>query len=312
MSRLRIATIALCAGAAFLSVTTNAQVYTTVDLTNDTGNTMISRATAQLLDFFGNPNPGALAGWHRIAPTSSGSVCSENNWFDEHAPWDGTLQCGGEGATCYRGRVYASSVNTVFAESETGTHQICFGGTGCTVDCSFEQEPLPGCPIVLNPGRGSWQLSDADVLFDLDADGNWDLMGWTGRGGALAFLVIDNNANGVIDDGSELFGIGTLLPNGQRAANGFESLRQHDANADGLIDASDAIWSSLLLWTDANHDAVSQSNELAPISDSFTALELTFREVGKRDVYGNTLRYQAHALNGNARYPYYDVFFFRP
>lgn len=297
--------IAFCL-AILLCVAAQAQVYTTVDINFGSGNTLLSYATARSLDFWGNTSNAALQGWHRIEP-ASGSLCASNNWFDANGPWSGSLSCGGASGMCYRGRNYAKTVNTAFYEQETASSQACFGGGG-GCGCDLEQEG-GNCPIVLNPGGGAWTLSGADVLFDLDADGAPEAMGWTGRGESLAFLAIDHNGNGVVDDGSELFGIGTLLANGERAANGFAALRQHDGNGDGVIDAADAIWGSLLLWTDANHDAVSQAGELVGIAGSFTALELEFRQVGRRDAHGNTLRYQAHARNGNARQPFYDVFF---
>lgn len=178
------------------------------------------------------------------------------------------------------------------------------------------QDDAPGanCPLVVNVNGGPWRLTGVDdgVVFDLDADGIPDRLGWTAGGASLSFVVTDLNDNGVVDDGSELFGIGTLLPNGARAANGFEALRQHDVNGDSVIDGADPIWTSLRLWTDRNHDAVSQQSELVAIGASeVTALELDFREVGKRDAYGNTLRYQAFSRIGAARKPFYDVFFAR-
>jgi hypothetical protein len=39
-----------------------------------------------------------------------------------------------------------------------------------------------------------------------------------------------------IDDGSELFGNNTILSNGNKAANGFEALKDLDSNNDGKID----------------------------------------------------------------------------
>lgn len=61
-------------------------------------------------------------------------------------------------------------------------------------------------------------------------------------------LMLDRNGNGHLDDGSELFGDSTILPNGMKGSNGFQALVYYDANGDGRIDANDPIWSQLRVW----------------------------------------------------------------
>ena len=98
--------------------------------------------------------------------------------------------------------------------------------------------------------------------------------------------------------------------------NGFIPLAQYDfllagGNDDGMITPHDAIWSSLLLWFDANADGISQQGELLPIDDSgLHTLSTIPKESGRSDRYKNQLRYWAHAW-GSARAPIklYDVFF---
>ncbi len=58
-------------------------------------------------------------------------------------------------------------------------------------------------------------------------------------------LALDINDNGIIDNGSEAFGNFTKLPNGMFAPNGFEALRGHDKNGDGVIDENDDIYQHL-------------------------------------------------------------------
>jgi hypothetical protein len=77
------------------------------------------------------------------------------------------------------------------------------------------------------------------VFFDLDADGRLDKM--SNLSGADAFLALDKNNNGRIDNGSELFGD----QNG--AAHGFDELSKYDDNQDGVIDKQDAIFEDLRL-----------------------------------------------------------------
>lgn len=111
------------------------------------------------------------------------------------------------------------------------------------------------------------------ILFDHDADGVKTASGWIKADDA--FLVIDRNANGVIDSGRELFGDNTLLNGGGLAADGFAALAQEDSNADGLVNASDAHWSNLRLWRDLNQDGSSQGNELYSLdTHNITALKV--------------------------------------
>jgi len=77
------------------------------------------------------------------------------------------------------------------------------------------------------------------VEFDINADGKMDKTSFVS--GGAAFLALDKNGDGVINDGSELFGD----QNG--AANGFEELGKYDQNADGWIDANDAVYQDLRL-----------------------------------------------------------------
>jgi len=98
------------------------------------------------------------------------------------------------------------------------------------------------------------------VYFDQDGDGIKNATGWVK--GDDGFLVLDRNGNGLIDDGSELFGENTTLGSGAQAAEGFAALSDQDSNQDGVIDASDANFGALRVWRDLNQDGVSQTHEL--------------------------------------------------
>lgn len=174
---------------------------------------------------------------------------------------------------------------------------------GCDANCS---------PILINLAGGPWRLSGADdpVLFDIDADGYANRITWTGRGEPLSFLAIDLNENGAVDDGSELFGTATLLASGDRAPNGFEVLKELDANRDGFIDASDPVWTRLLLWNDLDHDGHSQPVEIKAITQSgIAALRTDYHESGRIDADANAFRYMSVLQAENGQRPYYDVFF---
>jgi len=92
-------------------------------------------------------------------------------------------------------------------------------------------------PLVLTFDQSNATLSQAKVDFDLNVDGEIDSISYAA--GPSAFLALDKNENGKIDDGSELFGA--------TSGDGFADLAQYDDNHDGVIDESDAVFSKLQL-----------------------------------------------------------------
>jgi Ca2+-binding RTX toxin-like protein len=98
------------------------------------------------------------------------------------------------------------------------------------------------------------------LLFDHDGDGVKNATGWISPDDGL--LVLDRNSNGTIDNGRELFGDSTLLPDGTRAADGFAALAAEDTNGDGAVTSADARFNDLRVWRDLNQDGVSQGSEL--------------------------------------------------
>ncbi|WP_189836413.1 putative Ig domain-containing protein [Sulfuriferula multivorans] len=107
---------------------------------------------------------------------------------------------------------------------------------------------------------------NAGAYFDHASDGFAEQTGWVGKDDGL--LVRDLNGNGTIDTGTELFGSETKLTNGQKAANGFEALKELDSNNDGKIDASDAAFATLKIWKDANSDGYTSAGELLTLADA--------------------------------------------
>lgn len=187
-------------------------------------------------------------------------------------------------------------------EPDTTNCLMLGGGAVCGDDP--ESIPNPDCqegpcsPIVIDVARDGFRftgLADA-VRFDIDADGALDRITWTDPASDEAFLVLDRNQNQVIDDGRELFGVVTEQP-GTDDRNGFLALavfdeRARGGNGDGVISPEDSIFESLHLWKDGNQDGISQPAELRSLQVSgIVAIELSYITSGRRDRYGNALRW---------------------
>jgi len=121
-------------------------------------------------------------------------------------------------------------------------------------------------PIVLDlNGDGVKTLAiSSGVKFDLYANGDQVQTGWVSSGDGL--LILDRNHDGVINDGSELFGSSTTLANGQKASDGYAALSEMDSNHDGVIDQADTGFAGLKVWIDANSDGVSETGEIRTLA----------------------------------------------
>lgn len=125
-------------------------------------------------------------------------------------------------------------------------------------------------------------------LFDHDGDGIRTASGWVGKEDGL--LVYDRNGDGIINNGSELFGDATRLKNGGTAEHGFAALADLDDNGDGKIDAADKAFSSLRVWRDLNQDGISQEGELLTLEQAkVRSLSTSFRNTNRSLGNGNTL-----------------------
>jgi hypothetical protein len=165
-------------------------------------------------------------------------------------------------------------------------------------------DTCPQSPLLLDMHHDGFRLTSArkGVRFDIAGTGVKEQIAWTEEGSDDAWLAFDRNGNGVIDDGTELFGNHTPVHPGKpdTAANGFAALRFYEGGEygpglrDEMIDANDSVYSRLLLWTDRNHNGFSEPEELQPVCEStLLRIHTNYKETRKKDRFGNEFRQRA-------------------
>jgi hypothetical protein len=149
-----------------------------------------------------------------------------------------------------------------------GENKFC-GGYFSPLMLAFDNESLPNV--------------DKSSTFTLDKRYGFTngKIAWPSFSRELYFLGQDSNNNGIIDDGSELFGD----INGY--ADGFENLAAYDLNKDGVIDAKDKIFEHLVLWKDSDHNGVCKKVEVKSLKAmGVVSINLhnkgSMRDLGKR------------------------------
>jgi hypothetical protein len=178
-----------------------------------------------------------------------------------------------------------------------------------TPECEYnwnnesENWELDWCPspILMPTGKRGvkkdlFRMTSAEngVIFDIDGDGDFDQVSWTNARADVAFLALDRNGNGTIDDGTELFGNYTL----PGVRNGFAALEQLARGTGPVIadlDSSNHLYAKLLLWSDRNHNGISERDELEPLSKYYTSIGLSYSDDKTVDRFGNQFKYKGVA-----------------
>lgn len=93
-------------------------------------------------------------------------------------------------------------------------------------------------PLVINLGSNPVSVSDQTFQFDIDGDGKDETIAQMNS--ESGFLALDKNGDGIINDGSELFGT--------KSGNGFSDLEEYDSDENGWIDENDEVYSQLKVW----------------------------------------------------------------
>ena len=214
-------------------------------------------------------------------------------------------------------RCAVAAVNTCTFVPTGCSSSTVDGGDGCCYT------PGTGAsPILLDLDGQGFHLTDvAHGVFFKVFPGIDKLyqVSWPAQGSHDAWLVLDRNGNGMIDDFGEMFGNWTPQPTpppGQER-NGFLALAEYDkpengGDGDGWITDNDLVFRQLRVWQDSNHNGISEPSELRTLTSAgIKAISLRFEVSRRTDQYGNQFRYRSQirsTRDSDAGKVAYDVF----
>jgi hypothetical protein len=197
--------------------------------------------------------------------------------------------------------------------SIVGNADPCLYPTGCPTGQIYYDGccATTGSPILIDLAHNGFDLTNmsAGVKFAIGPTNFVYQVAWTEPGTDDAWLVLDRNGNGRIDNGVELFGNHTPQPDPPKGEqkNGYRALSVFDGHAeggneDGEITPADRVFASLRLWRDGNHNGQSEPGELLTLdSAGIVSISLDYRESKRRDEFGNVFQFRSRVsliLNG--------------
>ena len=206
-----------------------------------------------------------------------------------------------------------------------GAPEICYQGYDANCNgCPDLSEPAClASPVALDMGEDGIPLTSREdgVQFDLDADGEKESLSWMVPNTEDGWLAPDRNGNGIVDDGTELFGNHTPQPDPPdgHELNGFLALAVFDlpengGDGDGVIGPEDRIFHDLLVWRDVNRTGFSEADELRTLESlGPVEINLNYKLSKKTDEYGNRFRYRAKLKlrHSNVGHWIWDIFLLR-
>ncbi len=194
---------------------------------------------------------------------------------------------------------------------DTGTGDV--GEIGDELNENFETAETTRSPLAIDLNGdgviGTTSVADG-VYFDHENDGFAEKTGWISAEDGV--LVRDLNGNGLIDNGTELFGNSTILSNNETAANGFEALKELDSNGDGIFSNQDKAWNEVKVWQDANQNGYTDVNELKSLdSVGITEINLNYKQQQVADENGNMHNQISTGKKDGSEISIHDVWFER-
>ena len=181
--------------------------------------------------------------------------------------WQGALGQDGADSLLWRQPLLSFHLEQYHSFSASG-EVVCEDGRQLKVDLCTEQQEVQDVevfslrrslpplvdPLVLDlDGQGINFSVSASFDFDLDSDGTKEQFCCLGEGSC--FLAYDRNKDGLINNGSELFGA--------TSGNGFLELAEFDLDGNNWIDENDLIFNDLSLLGWDENGILQQSSLLA-------------------------------------------------
>ncbi|WP_417484088.1 calcium-binding protein [Maricaulis salignorans] len=136
--------------------------------------------------------------------------------------------------------------------------------------------PLP--PVVFDLGGDGLDLvsvNESRVVYDA-GNGTLFRLGWVGA--SDGFLALDRDGDGIINNRTEISFVGDF----EGATTDLEGLQGFDSNADGVLDARDAMWGEFRIWQDVNQNGVGTAGELMSLEAAgIVSLNLALTSTGR-------------------------------